>query len=304
MNDEPGDGKDERVASGTLYIVALPIGNPRDITFRAVETLRSVDLIAAEDTRDFRSIAREHGIETPVISYHDYNEQARVPKLLDRLLVGESVALVSDAGTPLVNDPGFRIVSAATDAGIPVTSLPGPNAVITALAASGLPVAPFVFLGFPPRTGSKRRAFFAPYATLPATLVFFEAPHRLIETLEDALETLGDRPACLGRNLTKPHERYQRAALSALRDELRAEDAVRGEATVVIGPGDVEALRAAALEEATLSAEEAIVAMLREGADSRTILERVMREHGLKRRDAYELILHAREAGQDERDDG
>ncbi len=304
MGGGPSDSRDEHVTAGTLYIVALPIGNLRDITYRAVETLRVVDVIAAEDTRDFRMIAREYGIETPVISYHDYNEQSRTSKLLERLLAGESVALVSDAGTPLVNDPGFRIVTAAVEGGIPVTSLPGPSAVMTALSASGLPVAPFIFLGFPPRTGSKRRAFFAPYVTLLATLVFFEAPHRLIETLEDALATLGDRPACLARNLTKPHERYQRTDLSTLLSELRAEDVVRGEATVVMGPGDVEVLQAAAREEATTGAEETIAAMLREGSDSRTILERVMREHRLKRRDAYDLILRTRQSVEGEHVDG
>ena len=289
-----GDRADVTAGAGTLYIVALPIGNLQDITYRAVETLRSVDLIAAEDTRDFRAIAREYAIETPVISYHDYNEQARTPQLLERLLAGESIALVSDAGTPLINDPGFRIVAAAAEAGVRVTSLPGPNAIVTALSASGLPVAPFVFLGFPPRTASKRRAFFAPYASLPATLVFYEAPHRLIDALDDALATLGDLPACLGRNLTKHHERYQRGTLATLIAELRAEETVRGETTVVIGPVNAEQAREAAQEVATASAEETIAVMLGAGADSRTILERVMREHGLKRREAYELILHAR----------
>ena len=289
-----GDRAVVTTGAGTLYIVALPIGNLQDITYRAVETLQSVDLIAAEDTRDFRAIAREYGIETPVISYHDYNEQARTPRLLERLLAGESIALVSDAGTPLINDPGFRIVAVATEAGLHVTSVPGPNAIITALSASGLPVVPFVFLGFPPRTGSKRRAYFAPYAAHPATLVFYEAPHRLVETLDDVLAILGDLPACLGRNLTKPHERYQRGVLSTLIAELRAEETVRGETTVVIGPIDAELAREAAQEVATASAEDTIARMLADGADSRTILERVLREHGLKRREAYDLILHAR----------
>jgi 16S rRNA (cytidine1402-2'-O)-methyltransferase len=277
---------------GTLHLVALPIGNLRDITYRAVDVLRSVDLIAAEDTRDFRAIQREYAITTRVISYHDFNEQARVPHLLERLAAGESVALVSDAGTPLINDPGFRIVTAAIAAGVPVTSVPGPSAIVTALAASGLTVAPFIFLGFPPRTSRKRRGFFAPWAALPTTLVFYESPHRLIDSLDDALAVLGERETCLARNLTKPHERYQRGTLSLVIGELRAEETVRGEATVLIAgatPGEHD-------QNVDLSpATEAIAAMLREGLDSRTILERTMQDYGLKRREAYDLILRTRD---------
>jgi len=284
----------EQATVGTLYLVALPIGNRRDITFRAVDVLRGVDLIAAEDTRDFRAIAREHEIATRVVSYHDFNEQSRAQELVGRLLAGESVALVSDAGTPLVNDPGFRIVAAAVEAGLPVTSIPGPSAVTTALAAAGLPVAPFVYLGFPPRTSGKRRAFFAPWLPTPATLVFFEAPHRLIDTLEDLLAAGGDRPACLARNLTKPHERYQRGTLAGLLAELRAEGEVRGEVTVVVGgaePGAGE-------DEQRAGAAAAAAAMLAGGIDSKTVLDLLVGEYGLKRRAAYDLILRAREGGE------
>lgn len=282
---------EEQATAGTLYLVALPIGNLRDITFRAVDVLRTVDLIAAEDTRDFRAIARVHDIGARVVSYHDFNEKARAPELVERLLAGESVALVSDAGTPLVNDPGFRIVGAAVEAGVTVTSVPGPSAITTALAAAGLPVAPFVFLGFPPRTSGKRRAFFAPWLRTPATLVFFEAPHRLIDTLDDLLAAGGDRPACLARNLTKPHERYQRGTLASLLAELRVEGEVRGEATVVVGgaePGAGE-------DEQRADAADTAAALLAEGLDSKTVLDRLIREHGLKRRAAYDLILRARD---------
>jgi 16S rRNA (cytidine1402-2'-O)-methyltransferase len=276
---------------GTLYLVAVPIGNIGDITYRAVETLRSVDLIAAEDTRDFREIQRAYDIPTRVISYHDHNEQPRSRELLERLLAGESVAVVSDAGTPLINDPGFRIVNAAIEAGVPITSLPGPSAVTTALAAAGLPTASFLYLGYPPRTSSKRRAFFTTHARQPATLVFYEAPHRLAATVADLLETLGDRPACLARNLTKPHERYQRGSLSTLLAELSAEETVRGETTVVVGgaSGDEPEDRS--------GIEEQIAEMLADGVDSRTILDQIMAEHGIKRREAYELILRVRDDG-------
>lgn len=279
------------MTNGTLYIVALPIGHRRDITYRAVDILRAVDLIAAEDTRDFRAIARDWEIATPVVSYHDHNEQSRAPELIERLLGGASVALVSDAGTPLVNDPGFRIVGAAIDAGIEVTSVPGASAVTTSLAAAGLPVAPFVYLGFPPRTGGKRRSFFAPWLRTPATLVFFEAPHRLIACLEDVLTAGGDRPACLARNLTKPHERYQRGMLSELIVQLRAEGEVRGEVTVLVaGSADAE-------PEQPEDAASIVAEMLTQGLDSRTILERLTNEYGMKRRAAYELILRVRNEG-------
>lgn len=279
------------MTNGTLYIVALPIGHRRDITYRAVDILRAVDLIAAEDTRDFRAIARDWEIATPVVSYHDHNEQSRAPELIERLLGGASVALVSDAGTPLVNDPGFRIVGAAIDAGIEVTSVPGASAVTTALAAAGLPVAPFVYLGFPPRTGGKRRSFFAPWLRTSATLVFFEAPHRLITCLEDVLTAGGDRPACLARNLTKPHERYQRGMISELIAQLRAEGEVRGEVTVLVaGSADAE-------PEQPEDAVAIVAAMLAEGLDSRTILEQLTNEYGMKRRAAYDLILRVRNEG-------
>jgi 16S rRNA (cytidine1402-2'-O)-methyltransferase len=276
---------------GTLHIVALPIGNLRDITYRAVDTLRGVDLIAAEDTRDFRAIQREYDIDTPVVSYHDFNEQTRAPQIVERLLGGASVALVSDAGTPLVNDPGFRVVVAAVEAGAPVTSLPGPCAAVAALPASGLPTTRFLFLGFPPRTGSKRRAFFGTVRHDPATLIFYEAPHRLIATLTDLLDTLGERSICLARNLTKPHERYQRGTIATVLAELREENAagsVRGEVTVIVAGASDD------LAPAEATATPDVATLLNEGLDTKTILDRLIREHGLKRRDAYELILQAK----------
>lgn len=287
---EPDNHTPITVAGGTLYLVAVPIGNPRDITLRALDILHGVDLIAAEDTREFRPLARVHGIDTKTISYHDYNEEARARELLDRLLLGESIAVVSDAGTPLINDPGFRLVEVAVSAGVPVTSVPGPNAIVTALAASGIAPVPFLFLGYPPRTGSKRRALFTRYAHEPATLTLYEAPHRLVATLTDALTVLGDRQACLARNLTKTHERYQRGPISQVLDELATEPTVRGEATVVIAGAN----ETAPTEEDRADVSDEIAALLAEGLDSRAIMERVMARHGLKRREAYDLILHAK----------
>jgi 16S rRNA (cytidine1402-2'-O)-methyltransferase len=208
--------------------------------------------------------------------------------LLERLRAGDDVALVSDAGTPLVSDPGYRLVRAAIEAGIRVTSLPGPSAVTTALAASGLPPHPYRFMGFLPRTAAARRGSFAEVATDDATLVAFETPRRLTDALRDAHHALGDRQACLARNLTKPHERYQRGTLSALIGELEAEDEVRGECTLLIG-GATEGAHARADAEADARL------LLQGGAPARPVHELLIRRYGLAKRDAYALVLRLRD---------
>lgn len=275
--------------SGTLHLVAVPIGNPDDLTPRARATLASVSVVAAEDTRHFATLARHHGIDTRAVSYHDHNEEPRTRELLGRLLAGDDVALVSDAGTPLVSDPGYRLVRAAIAAGVDVTSLPGPSAVTTALAASGLPPHPFRFLGFLPRTAAARRAAFEAVARDDATLVAFEAPRRLADALRDALAALGERPACLARNLTKPHERYQRGPLSELITGLEGEGEVRGEVTLLIG-GATD--RPAAAVEAEADAR----LLLDGGAPPRAIQQLLMARHGLTKREAYALVLRLRDA--------
>jgi 16S rRNA (cytidine1402-2'-O)-methyltransferase len=273
--------------SGTLFIVAVPIGNPDDLTLRARSLLGSVAVVAAEDTRHFATLARHHRIDASAVSYHDHNEEPRSRELIERLQAGEDVALVSDAGTPLISDPGYRLVRAAIDAGIAVTSVPGPSAVTTALAASGLAPHPFRFLGFLPRTAAARRAAFARIRHEDATLVAFEAPRRMAGALADGLAALGDRPACLARSITKPHEQYQRGALSELIAVLDAEGEVRGECTLVIA-GATE--RAAATEEAEADA----ALLLAAAAPARAVQELLVRRHGLPRREAYALILRVR----------
>jgi 16S rRNA (cytidine1402-2'-O)-methyltransferase len=275
--------------SGTLYLVAVPIGNPDDLSERARAVLAAADVVAAEDTRHFATLARHHGLEVRAVSYHDHNEDARTRELIGRLSAGEDVALVSDAGTPLVSDPGFRLVRAAIEAGVRVTSVPGPSAVTTALAASGLPPHPFRFVGFLPRTSAARRAAFEAHATDPATLVAFEAPRRLADALRDALSVLGDRPACLARNLTKPHERYQRGTLSELIAELDAEGEVRGECTLLI---DGASGRIGPSEEAVADAR----LLLDGGAPARVVQELLVARHGLTKREAYALVLRVRDA--------
>ena len=275
------------IRTGTLYLVAVPIGNPDDLTHRARETLARVAVVAAEDTRHFATLARHHGIGTRAVSYHDHNEESRASDLIARLSAGEDVALVTDAGTPLVSDPGYRLVRAAIDAGITVTSLPGASAVTTALAASGLPPHPFRFIGFLPRTAAQRRSTFESLVADEATLVAFESPRRMVAATRDALATLGDRPACLARNLTKPHERFQRLMLSELVAELEAEGEVRGECTILIGGADG---RAAATDAAEADAR----LLLANQAPARAVQELLMARHGLSKRDAYALVLELR----------
>lgn len=266
------------------------MGNLRDITYRAVDTLRKVDVIAAEDTRNFRRLQREYEINTRTISYHDFNEQTRSKQIVKRLLAGETVALVSDAGTPLINDPGYRIVKACIEADILIVSLPGACAATTALVASGLPVNHFRFLGFPPRTSARRRAFFNKLRQDTSTLILYEAPHRLLATLDDILIELGDRLVSLARNLTKPDEKYQRGTVSSIREKLALEGKIRGEATLVVSGittneqyGD---LREPAIEE--------IRGLLDKGVDSRTILAHVTGRTQLSRREVYRIILNLR----------
>jgi 16S rRNA (cytidine1402-2'-O)-methyltransferase len=279
--------------SGTLFLVPVPIGHRDDITLRAIEVLRGVDLVAAEDTRDFRELRRRHAIGAPVISYHDHNERARTPELVTRLQEGKDVALVSDAGTPLVSDPGYRLVRACIDAGIRVASLPGASAVTTALAASGLPPHPFRFCGFPPRTSGRRRSLFAALRDDDATLILYEAPHRLVATLRDAQAILGERRGCLARNLTKPHERYQRGTLGELLAVLRGEGEVRGEATLLIAGVERGAAGEAGGGESpgAAAAERAARLLLREGVGQRPLLALLTREYGMRRREAYQLLL-------------
>jgi len=214
----------------TLYVVSTPIGNLEDVTLRALRILAEVALIAAEDTRTTRRLLARHGISTPLISFQEHNKSARLPYLLERLET-EDVALVSEAGTPGVSDPGYDLVSAATLAGICVSPVPGPSAVTAALAVSGTPGSQFVYLGFLPRRASERRKLLASVADEPRTLVCFEAPHRLTASLADICACLGDRPMAVCRELTKLHEEVYRGSVSEAKAHF---EAPRGEFTLVI----------------------------------------------------------------------
>src|SRR6266702_3977257 len=227
--------------AGGLHVVSTPIGNLRDITLRALEVLAAADLIACEDTRVTRKLLDHYGIATPLTPYHDHNATQARPKLLARLAAGAALALVSDAGTPLVSDPGFKLVRAAREAGQAVTALPGPSAALAALAACGLPTDRFFFEGFLPAKAGQRRARIAELARIPATLLLFETGPRIASALADLAAGLGRREAALCRELTKLHEEVRRGDLATLAGEIEAADAPRGEIVIVIAPPEEQA---------------------------------------------------------------
>lgn len=223
--------------SGTLWVCATPIGNLQDVSLRLLETLRQVDVVAAEDTRRTLKLLNAHSIRRPLVSFHEHNARRRLPELLRRLHAGQSVALVTDAGTPVISDPGAELVRAAHEAGIAVRVIPGPSAVVAALAIAGLPAEPFWFEGFLPARRRARLERLEQLRALPATLVFFEAPHRLADSLADMAAVLGDREAALARELTKVHESVVRDTLPGLaRRVAQGEVPSVGELTLVVGP--------------------------------------------------------------------
>lgn len=217
-----------------LYLVATPIGNREDITLRALEVLRSVDLIASEDTRKTGIFLKTLDIKKPQVSFYEHNEDLALNKIMAAVAEGKSVALVTNAGTPGISDPGYTLVRAAIESQIPITMIPGANAVVMALVLSGLPTHAFTFRGFSPRKGGPRKRFIEVDKASPHTLIFYESPHRLVKFLADALEVLGDRPAALANDLTKRYESIQRGTLSELIAFCEASE-LRGEYVVVIG---------------------------------------------------------------------
>lgn len=274
---------------GQLYICGTPIGNLEDITLRALRVLREVSLIAAEDTRHTRKLLAHFGISTPVVSLHEHNEAQRTPQILERLMKGESVALVSDAGMPLIQDPGQGLVRAAAAAGIPITVIPGPTALVAALAGSGLPTDRFAFEGFLPREARRRRAHLEALKDDPRTLVFYEAPHRLQAALADMLAVLGDRPACIARELTKVHEEWQRDSLSGLVRQW-AGRTPQGEFVIVVaGASPHEDEPAAVTDDAVIL--ERLRAHIRAGADKKAAVRAVAAELRLPRRTVYQAAL-------------
>ncbi len=272
-----------------LYIVATPIGNLEDITMRALRVLREVDLIACEDTRHTRKLLTHFKIATPLISYHEHNEYERAVELVNKMASGLTLALVSDAGMPLVSDPGFRLVSEAITRGIAVVPIPGASALITALAASGLPTNDFMFAGFLPPKQKARRARLAQLSVIHTTLIFYEAPHRIKQTLEDACDVLGNRECALGRELTKLHEEFLRGSLAEITERLKARD-VKGEIVLLIAPPlESEQAKSPIKSGSILEDMEALISA--EGINQRVALKRIARLRGLTKSEAYRLMV-------------
>ena len=276
---------------GTLHLVATPIGNLEDVTFRAVRVLKEVRLIAAEDTRRTAGLLQRYGIATPTTSLHDHNERRRAPGLVKRLLEGDSIALLSDAGTPLVSDPGFELVRQCLDAGIRVTAIPGPSAVTAALVSCGAPIAGFTFLGFPPRGLNDRKRWCDGLAREPRTVVFFESPHRLVTTLGLLEERLGDRTVALCRELTKLHETTLVGPVPSL---LRSVGKPRGEYTCVVWPAGPSAAEVPPPPDGRALLDE--LDGMREVVDSRRdAVKALAGKYGLSARAMYQAIEAARD---------
>jgi 16S rRNA (cytidine1402-2'-O)-methyltransferase len=276
--------------AGTLYLVATPIGNLEDITLRALRVLKEAHVIACEDTRHTRVLLEHYGIKAKLISYHEHNERERAEALTKLLEEGKTIALVTDAGTPGISDPGFRLARVAAERGFQVVPIPGATALIAALVASGLPTDEFFFGGFLPARSTQRRARLMEVRAIPSTLVFYEAPHRVAESLKDAREILGERLAVVARELTKLHEEIVRGRLSELAAAFSSENAARGEMVVVIDRNVLEAARQDSQDVAAR-----VAALEGEGLDARAALKRVAREMGLSRSEAYRRLTASRE---------
>lgn len=282
------DLKREMRGLGTLYVVATPIGNLEDITLRALRVLREVRLIAAEDTRTARKLLNRYQITTPATSYYEHNQALKVPRLLTELEQGD-IALISEAGMPGISDPGQVLIQAVLTAGYPVVPIPGPSAVTAAVAISGLPADRFLFLGFLPRHRRERRALLQAVSNLPYTLVFFEAPHRILESLEDAFAVLGDRPAVAARELTKLFEQTQRGTLATLRAALAAGDR-RGEYTLVVAGAPL----AGAVRWGAGEVKVALQERLAQSLSTREAARQIAKEAGWRARDVYDLAIAIR----------
>jgi len=278
--------------AGSLYIVATPIGNLEDITQRALRVLGEVDLVACEDTRHTRKLLNHYSLNTKTVSYHEHNERERAAELLARLQDGANVAIVSDAGTPAVSDPGFRLVRLAAENGVRVVPIPGPTALISALVGSGLPTDEFFFGGFLPARTSARRARLVDLRSINATLIFYEAPHRIAATLRDAREILGEREAVIARELTKLHEEIARGRLSELAKRYASSDRARGEIVLII---DRTVVADQASETKPVASIGALVEIFeKQGSDQRAALKKAARELGLSRAEAYRLLVAER----------
>jgi 16S rRNA (cytidine1402-2'-O)-methyltransferase len=270
--------------AGVLYVVATPIGNLEDITLRALRVLKEVNRIAAEDTRHTQTLLNHYGITTPLTSYHEHNERSKVRSLIERLARGENIALVSDAGTPAISDPGYRLVGAAIREKLSVVPIPGASAALAVLSASGLPSDRFAFEGFLPAAKQERKNKLQALKGETRTMIFYEAPHRLKESLEDLLQIFGDREISIGREMSKLHEEFLRGAVSAVLLQLAERD-VKGELTLIVHGATVEF----EIAEDQLKAE--IGRLIAAGNGAKEISELIGGRYGLAKREVYRRVL-------------
>ncbi len=283
METQPND----KHGNGQLFIVATPIGNLADITYRAVEILKSVDLIAAEDTRISRRLCEHYGINTPLLACHEHNEEKKAVQLLEAVRSGKDIALISDAGTPLINDPGYRLVSQMRTCGIRVTPIPGACSPIAALCASGLPTDSFTYDGFLARSGKARRHQIEAIARSSCTHILLESPHRLLKTLDDLRQTCGDdRQACMAREITKLHETFVCGGLAEVLDTMR-QGSIRGEIVLLVGPEAVKR------EISDADINEALERTRGEGLPPSALARSVSRQLEVSRSRVYALLLDA-----------
>ena len=279
--------------AGMLFLVGTPIGNLEDITFRALRTLKEADLIACEDTRRTQQLLNHYSIKTPTISYHEHNELTRAPELVLQLEEGSHIALVSDAGMPVISDPGHHLVSLAIRHNIPVVPIPGASAFVAALSAAGLPVDKFRFLGFLPSKKGQRRKALEEMKGVNKTLVFYEAPHRLLDMLDDLRDVMGDPPVVVAREVTKVHEEFLRGTASEVLGRLKKKP-VKGEVTVLAAP-QLATLPVAA--PGSSIREEVRQVMTAEGLDERAALKAVARKRGISRSEAYRQLQGEKKGG-------
>jgi 16S rRNA (cytidine1402-2'-O)-methyltransferase len=279
-------------SSGCLYLVGTPIGNLEDITLRALRILKEVDLIACEDTRHTQKLLNHFDIAKTLVSYHEHNEMTRSPELLIKLEDGAKIALVSDAGMPLVSDPGYRLVTLCVRHKIRVVPIPGPSAMLAALAGSGVPSEEFLFVGFLPARSGERRRMLERLRIEERTIIFYEAPHRIAESIADAREILGDRPACIAREVTKLHEEFLRGKLSHLEESL-TERPARGEITLVVGPAEASAVSGQVDTSQSLS--DRVEELIRQAKlDRKEALKLAAKERGISRRAAYDQLVESK----------
>ncbi|MBD1372482.1 16S rRNA (cytidine(1402)-2'-O)-methyltransferase [Hazenella sp. IB182357] len=275
---------------GVLYVVGTPIGNLGDMSTRAIEILMEVDYIAAEDTRHTQKLLNHFSINTPMTSYHEHNEQTKGQQLLQKLQMGQSIALVSDAGLPGISDPGEVLVRLATEHAITVLTIPGPNAAVTALVSSGLPTQPFLFVGFLPRHKKDRKIELQNWKLSPATLIFYEAPHRIVAMLSDLCEVVGNRRVAISRELTKVHETWVRGRLDDCLHTIK-ENGVRGEYTIVVEGASKEEIAANSGERSTwwesLSLIQHVDTYIAQGNDKKSAIQAAAKDRAIPKREVY-----------------